>query len=92
MNELKKLLENAGMAIKEDQMSWGDELVKELRYMLSDNLSANEFRSAIESLIEQYERTPEETFTTDDGREEPVSGRMSIDDNYGVGGLIDQGR
>jgi len=34
----------------------------------------------------------EDTFTTDDGREEPISGRMSDDEDTGVGGLIDMGR
>ena len=34
----------------------------------------------------------DDTFTTDDGREEPISGRMSDDEDTGVGGLIDMGR
>ena len=61
---------------------------------------AEKYKAAFNTVWEILEKEVEyghegyhpETFTTDDGREEPMRGRMSDDDDYGVGGLIDQGR
>ena len=111
MDELKKLLENAG--VREADYRYPDEHYKGLaddalhvafedvylQIRETDAKKAEELLQAmnkvwivLESEWKDPTRSSPETFTTDDGREEPVSGRMSDDENYGVGGLIDQGR
>jgi len=57
-----------------------------------NTLTMADYEELIMGLAGDDDAEGPETFTTDDGREEPVRGRMSDDDDYGVGGLIDQGR
>jgi len=105
MDELKKLLENAG--VSEGTKISEEKLATEISIMLWNYAAGGRTGYspyAVDHIMEQVRAqllqwqlkhtggTAPDTFTTDDGREEPVSGRMSDDDNYGVGGLIDQGR
>ena len=70
----------------------GDQGMNDFDRLEAINDIANAARHKAGDIVTNEDGQSAETFTTDDGREEPISGRMSTDDNYGVGGLIDQGR
>ena len=98
MDELKKLLENAGLREGYERTGGNEDelhIAFENIYLHLKDVEPDKAEALLQAMNKVWlilEPAVASTFTTGDGREEPLSGRMSTDDNYGVGGLIDQGR